>query len=125
MKKLVAITLLLCVTYGPLYQLGFTAYYILNLEQIIDRFCVNKDQTITKCNARCYLSEQLSIVDSPEEHREAKGIATILVLFPLYFELLKTDWHLFSTACENSVSGYNAEHYHSLTLKVPIPPPKV
>lgn len=80
---------------------------------------------MANCNAKCYLSEQLAVIDNPEEPGDQRGSATVIVFFPLYFESFKTGWDLFPPASKKSVSVGVVLHYHSLTLKVPIPPPKV
>ena len=125
LKKSIAIVLFFCVTASPVYQLGFTAYYIFNLESIIYEYCVNKDQPIAKCNANCYLSEKLAVVEGAEKNGDKKANTSILVYFPLYFEPVKTDSNLFLARCKNSFFCNTQDHYNSLALKVPLPPPKV
>ncbi len=44
-------------------KLFMEVHFMLNQEEIIEAFCVNKDKEELQCNGKCYLAEQLKKVD--------------------------------------------------------------
>ncbi|MGD1848103.1 MAG: hypothetical protein ACFB10_22130 [Salibacteraceae bacterium] len=44
--------------------------YLVNIERIIEQFCVNKDKPMTTCNGQCHLAKQLK--KHEEKRKEAQ-----------------------------------------------------
>lgn len=67
MKNLVSYILLFSIIARPTINIGTIAYYQLNLNEIIDKYCVNKDKPALQCDGKCYLSQHLGLTDSTSE----------------------------------------------------------
>ena len=48
-------------------NIGIVGYYHFNIQEIIDKFCVNKYKPELNCDGKCYLSQQLGLVDDTNE----------------------------------------------------------
>ena len=67
MKKILSFILLLSIITRPAIHIGTIAYYQFNLNEIVDKYCVNKDKPARQCDGKCYLSQQLGLTDSASE----------------------------------------------------------
>lgn len=65
MKQAVSITVLLCLLFSMSAKLGLLAHYYLNLRQITEEHCVNKNRPELNCNGSCYLSGQMKETETP------------------------------------------------------------
>ncbi len=71
----------------PAYQLGEYANFSMNLDDIIEQFCVNKSRPKLNCNGKCYLADQLKIVKNTTDADSTKDSGVLInAFFPLYFE---------------------------------------
>lgn len=43
-----------------MYYVGQLAYFELNLEEIIQKYCINKDKPELQCNGKCHLANTLN-----------------------------------------------------------------
>ncbi|NRD20475.1 hypothetical protein HNV08_10490 [Winogradskyella eckloniae] len=64
----------------PIYFVGNVLYYQLNIDYIIETYCINKDQPELQCNGKCHLAKQLSAVDNTDDEGQA-----IISLFDSFF----------------------------------------
>ena len=85
MRKAFSIILLLSLTFRPIVEFGTILYYELNIDYIIDKYCVNKERPWLKCDGKCYLMSQLK-TDTTPETEETDGILIQYSFFPLYFQ---------------------------------------
>lgn len=44
----------------PVYHVGYVAYFQLNIDYIIETYCINKDEPKLQCNGKCHLTKQLA-----------------------------------------------------------------
>ena len=87
LKKIFAITLLLAVSLKPSYYLAEIVYYELNIDYIIETYCVNKDKPELQCNGKCHLAKQLQVSPSTNEEGKNSNTSAILgVFYPLFFQ---------------------------------------
>lgn len=42
-----------------LYRLGFLTYYSLNVSEVSEKYCVNRDKPDLCCQGKCYVSKQM------------------------------------------------------------------
>lgn len=64
-------------------------YYQLNIDYIIEKYCVNTDKPELQCNGKCHLAKQLSAIDNNEN--DSKAINNLLQsFFPVFSEQLPT-----------------------------------
>lgn len=83
MKTLFTYILLISFAFRPIYTIGYIGYFELNIDYIIETYCVNKEKPQLKCNGKCHLATQL---DFPSEKSD-KTIPLIAEAFiPVYFE---------------------------------------
>ncbi|MFL1011156.1 hypothetical protein [Flavisericum labens] len=73
----------------PIYYLGQVAYYELNIDYIIETYCVNIDKPELQCNGKCHLAKQLQIDESTTEGAESNSIAVVLEGFYPVFSILQ------------------------------------
>lgn len=60
LKKIIVILLLLAFSLRPAYYIGCLAYYGLNINTIIEQYCVNKNKPQLQCDGKCFLAQQLN-----------------------------------------------------------------
>lgn len=58
MQKIIAIILLICLSFQLSAKAAWYAYFQLNKLAIIEQFCENKLNKNSNCEARCYLKKQ-------------------------------------------------------------------
>ncbi|MBD3862463.1 hypothetical protein [Olleya marilimosa] len=68
----------------PMYYVGYVAYFQLNIDYIIDTYCVNKEKPQLACNGKCHLAKQLQ---SPiNDDNDSKAITNIAEsFFPVFY----------------------------------------
>lgn len=87
MKKFVAIVLLAAFAFRPAYYVGQLAYYGLNIDYIIEKYCVNKDKPTLQCNGKCHLAEKIqaiNISDTGTEEAPLRSINIIDAFIPVF-----------------------------------------
>lgn len=63
MHKLASIFFIIALLAQFVVKLGVEVHFVLNQEEIIEAFCVNKDAPEMQCNGKCYLKKQLEKVE--------------------------------------------------------------
>lgn len=121
MKIYLSYILFLALAIRPLYNVGYVAYYELNIDYIIDTYCINKEKPQLQCNGKCHLMSQLSANTSTDSY-----LTTLFeAFFPVYFQEYKPI--IFNK--NNFVSTLNNWNYYntfnSIHSEVLNPPPKV
>ena len=59
-KKITIVILLLSLVIQCLQSIGFTGLYLLNKQQIANKFCQNKSKPLLHCNGKCHLRKQVA-----------------------------------------------------------------
>ena len=68
----------------PMYYVGQVAYHEINLDYIIENFCINKEKPELKCNGKCHLAKQLQVVSKNDKNSDI--VVNISASFyPIYF----------------------------------------
>ncbi|NJX16717.1 hypothetical protein HC176_14595 [Tamlana crocina] len=73
----------------PMYYLGQMGYYELNIDYIIETYCVNVDKPELQCNGKCHLAKQLQIDASTSGEDDANSTALVLECFYPVFNALQ------------------------------------
>ncbi|MEZ5018396.1 MAG: hypothetical protein R2800_15150 [Flavipsychrobacter sp.] len=63
MKHILAIALLISISYQFVAKMGVIAWYEINKEYIAAELCENKDKPQLQCNGKCYLKKQIDKVE--------------------------------------------------------------
>ncbi|WP_298534479.1 hypothetical protein [uncultured Algibacter sp.] len=82
MQKSIAILLFLVLSVRPAYYLGQVAYYQLNIDYIIENYCINTDKPELQCNGKCHLAKQIQI--ETNEGSQNGNLNTIAILECFY-----------------------------------------
>lgn len=64
LKKILAILLLVCVSYQYVAKIGVIAWYQANKDYVAQELCENKDKSDLGCEGKCYLKKQLDKVEN-------------------------------------------------------------
>ncbi|WP_281847093.1 hypothetical protein [Olleya namhaensis] len=55
----------------PMYYVGYVAYFQLNIDYIINTYCVNKEKPQLACNGKCHLAKQLQVPTTDDSNNTA------------------------------------------------------
>lgn len=84
-------------------EISTVMYYQLNINEIIDKYCVNKERPSLNCNGKCYLMSQMKAkTQSSKENSETIIITESFI--PLYFQ----DTTI--TLYDNTITNFNISH---------------
>ncbi|AUP79482.1 hypothetical protein [Flavivirga eckloniae] len=94
MKSFLAYILLFSLVLRPAYNIGYVAYFQLNIDYIIETYCVNKEKPELQCNGKCHLASQLTV--NPIENTEDNSyLGSIFEAFvPVYLHKNKSHFIL-------------------------------
>ena len=85
MRILFSILLFATFAIRPVMEISTVMYYQLNIDYIIDKYCVNKERPRLNCNGKCYLMSQMKANTQPSS--ENSDIIIITEAFiPLFFQ---------------------------------------
>ena len=124
LHRLFAFILLLTFTLRPVYQAGYIVYFQLNIDVIVEKYCVNKAKPELHCNGKCHLAQQLNLSQDSSD----KGTTRAVVLdsfIPLYFQTTHYEIPLVWTFDLKTENWNNIFWYPSRFFDIPYPPPKV
>ncbi|WP_375237883.1 hypothetical protein [Aurantibacter sp.] len=101
------------------------AYFQLNIDYIVDTYCVNKDVPELKCNGKCHLTKQLTVTPTNSTNETAVLNTISEAFYPLYFQeftLEKTKEQYFVS--DKPFFYYSLKNYTSF-LNCSLKPPQV
>ena len=123
MNRLISITLVLVMAGGLTYNVYQLGYFVVNQEEIVELFCVNKDKPTLKCNGKCHLSEQL--LDTKRTTRQPESVVPAPTLVFLLGAPLETqqgiapNWH-----AGIKINIRTVQSFLSNFLEIDTPPPQ-
>lgn len=53
-----------------MYYIGQVISYEVNIDYIIENYCINKDKPKLQCNGKCHLAKQLQVVSANNDNTE-------------------------------------------------------
>lgn len=65
-----------------MYYVGQLVYYELNIDYIIETYCINKEKPELQCNGKCHLAKQLQLTKSSDNNKSVNIL--IEAFFPVY-----------------------------------------
>ncbi|QQY83001.1 hypothetical protein JJL45_03130 [Tamlana sp. s12] len=105
MKVYLSYLLFFVLALRPIYNMGCVAYYELNIDYIIETYCVNKENPEFKCNGKCHLATQLAANSNPQD--ENSYLSFLFETFiPVYFQEAQP-----ITFYKNNANRINYWHY--------------
>ena len=69
----------------PVYYVGYVAYFQLNIDYIIDTYCVNKEKPQLACNGKCHLAKQLQVPTSTDNANSDAISSLAESFFPVFY----------------------------------------
>ncbi len=123
MKGFFTFILFLAFAFRPIYNIGYVAYFELNIDYIIETYCVNKEKPELKCNGKCHLASKLA-ANSNENPNETSALASIIEAFvPLYFQEYKQHEYLQTVAISIKNNWNYINTFSSRSIDKISPPP--
>ena len=86
LKKLFVYILLISFAIRPFFFVGQVLYYHLNIDYIIETYCINTDKPELQCNGKCHLSKQLNLAKNEESEDNSNSEMLFEAFYPLYFQ---------------------------------------
>lgn len=95
MRFIFSFILLVTFTLRPVMEMAPFFYYQLNIDYIIENYCVNKERPSLQCNGKCYLMSQMKEQNSSGVLSYNLRISEAFI--PLYFQENSIDIKLNTT----------------------------
>lgn len=113
--------LLLSFAFRPVYTVTYIGYFELNIDYIIETYCINKEKPELKCNGQCHLADQLNFSDDTNEGNYA---LIVEAFFPVYFQstTLHIEGETYTKLKLKSRYNYILPFYNSPNYKISAPP---
>jgi len=127
LKRFISIIFFICLAFKPAYNIGFVSYYKLNLNTIIEKYCINKSKPKLKCNGKCYLKKQLQLTQSIKSNTSEEAIlkSFVEIFFPVYFESNEHKYNIVLLRLNNKLGAFVYTNYTELLIPIQTPPPQV
>lgn len=85
MRILFSILLFASFAIRPAMEISTVLYYQLNIDIIVEKYCVNKERPLLNCNGKCYLMSQMKAkTQSSKENSDTTIITEAFI--PLFFQ---------------------------------------
>ena len=121
-----AILLFVCLGFKPFYTIGYVSYYELNIDYIIEKYCVNKSKPKFKCNGKCHLTKKISFTSVPETKGAQRAISDSLseAFFPVFFQKSKLSTAFIAVNELQNINCFVVEVNYNVSLSITSPPPR-
>ncbi len=126
LKHLFAITLFICLALKPAYNIGFVSYYKLNINTIVEKYCVNKAKPKLKCNGKCYLKKKLAQASTKSDSSQKIILESFAEsFFPVYFQ--ETEYQILSEnhKFRDNPNSFIPTQVKELLVQIQTPPPEI
>ncbi len=67
-------------------EISTVLYYQLNIDTIIEKYCVNKERPRLNCNGKCYLMTQMKNAKKQSSSENSEIIIITEAFIPLFFQ---------------------------------------
>ena len=123
MKVLFTYILLIAFAFRPVYTISYIGYFELNIDYIVETYCINKEKPQLQCNGKCHLADQLNLSDESSENPD---YIIVDAFFPVYFQTvsLNIEGDNMSAPILKHCFNYSFPFYISPNTKI-VPPPKL
>ncbi len=125
-KAYYAILLFVCLGIKPFYTIGYVAYYELNIDTIIEKYCVNKSKPKFKCNGKCHLAKKLSFTATVATDTTNQAISNSLreAFFPVFFQVQNFSSAVLTKPIAKKAEWFFAPKNYNVSLSISSPPPQ-
>ncbi|MGY6647620.1 hypothetical protein [Wenyingzhuangia sp. IMCC45574] len=108
----------------PAYFIGMVSYYECHINEIVEKYCVNKEVPELKCNGQCHLAKQLASVNNVENDNESV-IDISLAFYPVFYQKILDDNTPLLVAYKHKDEFYHLLNYDYSSLNTLLKPPVV
>ena len=124
MKVYLSYILFLALALRPLYNIGYVAYFELNIDYIVETYCVNKEKPQLQCNGKCHLATQLAT--NTTNASTDSYLSTLFEAFvPVYFQEYQSI-SLYKNDFVKSLNNWTySKSFSSVYVNLLDPPPQV
>lgn len=124
MKTYLSYILFLALAIRPLYNVGYVTYFELNIDYIVETYCVNKEKPQLQCNGKCHLAKQLT--NNTSSSSTNSYLTSFFEAFvPVYFQEYKLS-SFYKSAPIGSLNNWNyCSAFNSVFSDLLDPPPRV
>lgn len=85
LKRFFVYILLMVMSFRPAYFIGVVAYYETHINEIVEKYCVNKELPQLKCNGQCHLAKQLKATQNTDSDQEAM-LDVSFAFYPVFYQ---------------------------------------
>ncbi len=123
MRSFFSTILLIALTAQPILKVGTVLYYQLNIDYIVEKYCVNKERPQLKCNGKCYLAKKLQLQQQSETENRNETILITESFIPLYFQENDIDLNFFLFSLGDISHNWKNHTFYFLEVLSKIDPP--
>lgn len=99
-------------------------FYLVNIDQITEYFCVNTDKPMLHCDGKCYLAKKMAEAREKQKSERAAADYTDLVLLQVdWIDRFKVDLSQIYSLTKNTYAHVNTQ-YNFNFFSSPFMPPK-
>ncbi len=122
MKQILAILLLVSVSYQFVAKMGVIVWYEANIDYVATELCKNKDKPELQCNGKCYLKKQLNKVDDTQQDKQ-QPVKKVKSELPEYIaSTTEISFSSFYTDVTSQYAQYNDLYQHRVITSIFHPP---
>jgi hypothetical protein len=86
LKSTCALVIFFFFALRPAINVGYVLYYELNIDYIVETYCVNTDKPALQCNGKCFLSKQLTLDVDQEDPSQGQQLQIVEAFYPLFYQ---------------------------------------
>ncbi|WP_343914888.1 hypothetical protein [Aquimarina litoralis] len=86
MRVFFSILIFIAFVLRPTIEISSILYYQLNIDSIIEKYCINKERPKLNCNGKCYLMTQMKMSSMADNNNTEASIPILEAFLPLFFE---------------------------------------
>lgn len=111
LKKVFVILFITVLSVRPAYFVGTVIYYKTNINEIVEKYCVNKEVPELNCNGKCHLAKTINKVSSTSNIESTYSEAYNL-FFPVFYQTIKN-----TNLSFKFLNQHKAYFYYSITYQ--------
>ena len=120
-QKFTLILLLTTLSLRPAFFVGNVVYYETHLNEIIEKYCINKDKPELQCNGQCHLAKEINPINTSKDGKAIVDVSA--AFFPVYFQTIEqTHLSFFPLKEKTSLFNYDFTYSYLLSNKIYKPP---
>lgn len=108
-----------------MYFVGTVTYYVCNIDEIIEKYCINKETPELKCNGKCHLAKTAQIAEKNDTSPLVSLPMAELISIVFYEKINNILLRIIPVFKKQSRPIYNGVCYYQADLNSIDPPPRV